>query len=152
VRERTKIRDIARKVLKDLTINAFSGRTSGIHTSDLPAALITLGRDEVINDSGDHLERELELSIELVIIPFSDPETEIEQQSEDLARALWRSEELRGATSDLKLISEEFVIESHGEYVIAASEITFAINYWSIDQKPQGKAPEKLYANRTRVD
>ncbi|SMF80808.1 hypothetical protein [Pseudobacteriovorax antillogorgiicola] len=152
MRERTKIRNIARKVLKDLSLNAFSGRTSGIHIQDLPAALITSERDEVTLDSGNHLEHELELKIELIIIPKADAETEIEQLSEDVARALWRSEELRAAISDLKFVGEEFVIESHGEYVIAASEITFMIHYWSLDQEPDGQTPEKIYANRTRID
>jgi hypothetical protein len=82
----------------------------------------------VLDDKDIYTERELELRVEVGIIPAHDPEDEIYSLSDELESIL-----LDGSLSKLlrkiDLVSVHFVVEGGGVDVVSAAQHVYRINY-----------------------
>jgi hypothetical protein len=126
---RKEIRNEVRKLLQSkLNIKRFSARTSPLESADFPAALIYFPSEQVLDDKDVYTERELELRVEVGIIPSLDPEDEIYGLSDELEAILLGSS-LSKVLRKIDLVSVHFVVEGDGVDVVAAAQHVYRINY-----------------------
>ncbi len=121
--------EIKRELQDKLKINRFSARTSALEPVEFPLALIYFPDEKVIDDKEIYTERELELRVEVGIIPKADPEDEIYSLSDELEAALLGSERLTRLFRKIDLFSIHFVVEGEGEDLVSAAQHVYKINY-----------------------
>ncbi len=121
--------EIKRELQEKLRINRFSARTSPLEPIEFPLALVYFPDEKIIDDKEIYTERELELHVEVGIIPKADPEDEIYGLSDQLESALLGSPRLIQLFRKIELISIHFVVEGDGEDIVSAARHIYRINY-----------------------
>jgi hypothetical protein len=129
---RRKIRERIRDVLRvQVPINRFSARTAALTVEDLPAALLYFPSERLLEPVGDSQERELEMRVEVAVLPKTDPEDEVFDLADQIEEALLADQGLESLLTSIDLERADFVIESEGDSVIAAAQQTYRLKYLS---------------------
>ncbi|MDQ3232826.1 MAG: hypothetical protein M3Q07_13495 [Pseudobdellovibrionaceae bacterium] len=129
---RRKIRERIRDILRvRVPINRFSARTAALAIEDLPAALLYFPSERLLEKVGDSQERELEMRVEVAVLPKTDPEDEVFDLADQIEKALLADQGLESLLTSIDLERADFVIEADGDSVIAAAQQTYRLKYLS---------------------